>query len=375
MANVVILGAGFAGVVAAESLSRQIGNTHQVTLVSRNREFVFYPELVRLAFGKCEPDDIRFDVREAMLSRRVRFIEGEIARIDPESRKVKLVHSDIAGDLSYEYLIIALGRRLATERIPGFFEHANHLLTVESALKFGEEIRRFEKGRAVIGQCSGSRLPVPVYETAFALSRLFEERGTRNQIRITIVSSDRPGLEFGNEEMARVLRSALDEHAIEYLPDFPIQEVEPGTLVATNTSRLNYELLMLLPPFRGPGAITGLEIADTEGYVAVDRTMKAPGAENVYAVGDCVNFGGPKLGHMAVHQAIVAAENVAAELRGDQPSRVYNHELMLVIDEGRQDSIYLHKGLWDDDPAVVKQGRFWTWAKRVHDRFWLARHS
>ena len=374
MANVVILGAGFAGLVAAESLSKQVASQHQITLVSRNREFVFYPELVRLAFGKCEPDDIRFDVREAMLSRRVRFIEGEIARINPELRRVALSHCDIEGDLSYDYLIIALGRRLATERIPGFFEHANHLLTVESALRFGEQIKRFEKGRAVIGQCPGSRLPVPVYEAAFALTRLFERRGTRQQLEITIVSPDPPDIEFGDKEIADALRSALDDHSIEHVPDFPIQKVEAGTLVATN-EQLNYDLLMLLPPFRGPGAITGVDIVDSEGYVAVDRTMKAQGADNIYAAGDCVNFNGPKLGHMAVHQATVAADNVAEELRGHKPLKVYNHELMLIVEEGKQDSIYLRKGLWDDEPGVVRQGRFWTWAKRVHEKFWLAQHS
>ncbi|HYJ88018.1 MAG TPA: hypothetical protein VEW46_18270 [Pyrinomonadaceae bacterium] len=76
MANILILGGGFGGVVAAESLARLIPNEHQITLVSRSPKFTFYPELVRLAFGRCEPDDISFDLREAMLDRRVRFIEA-----------------------------------------------------------------------------------------------------------------------------------------------------------------------------------------------------------------------------------------------------------------------------------------------------------
>ena len=375
MANILILGAGFGGLVAAESLSKEIGDEHQITLISRSREFVFYPELVRLAFGHCEPDDIRFDVREAMLSRRVRFIQGEVARIEPESHRVRLAHGELEGDLSYDYLIIALGRRLATERISGFFENANHLLTVESALKFGEHIKQFKEGRAVIGQCPGSRLPVPTYETAFALSRLFKERGTRDRIRITLVSPDPPGLQFGDGEVARALRSALEENEIEYLPDFPIEKVEADAIVTSNGHRLNYVLLMLVPPFRGPGAMTGLQITDDEGYVKVDRTMRVHGVDQVYAVGDCVNFGGPKMGHMAVQQAAVATANVIAELKGNKPSRVYDHEMMLVIDEGGHDSIYLHKGLWKDEPTVVKQGRFWSWAKRVHDEFWLSKHS
>ena len=93
MANILILGGGFGGVVAAESLARQIEEEHQITLVSRSRRFVFYPELVRLAFGKCKPDDITFDLREAMLDRRVRFIQADLADIEPNMRRVILAPS------------------------------------------------------------------------------------------------------------------------------------------------------------------------------------------------------------------------------------------------------------------------------------------
>jgi sulfide:quinone oxidoreductase len=375
MANILILGGGFGGVVAASSLARQIGEEHQITLVSRSRKFVFYPELVRLAFGKCEPDDITFDLREAMLDRRVRFIQAEIARIEPNMRRVILAHGEIEGDLPYDYSIFALGRRLATERITGFFEHSQHLLTVDGAIKFGEALRNFQEGRAVVGQCPGARLPVPVYETAFALSRLFEERRERERVRITIVSPDPPGFQFGDGDVARALRTALDEHYIEYLPDFPIEKVTPGTVLTSNGHAIKYGLLMLLPPFGGPSAVIGLGITDDEGYIKVDRAMRVQGVENIYAVGDCVNLMGPKMGHMAVHQAEVAATNVALQIKGLEPQPFYNHEMMLIIDEGGHESIYLHKGLWADEPTIVRQGRFWTWAKRVHEKFWLARHS
>jgi len=375
MANILILGGGFGGVVAAESLAKQIPKEHQITLVSRSPKFIFYPELVRLAFRKCQPDDISFDLREAMLDRRVRFIQAEVARIKPESRRVILAHGEVDGELPYDYLIFALGRRLATERITGFFEHSHHLFTVEGALKFGGALRDFHEGRAVIGQCPGARLPVPVYETAFALSRLFKERGERERVRITIVSPDPPGLQFGDADVARALRTALDDHSIEYLPDFPIEKVTPGAVLTSNGDAINYGLLMLLPPFRGPSAVMGLGITDDEGYIGVDWAMRVQGVERMYAVGDCVNFSGPKLGHMAVHQAEVAAANIALEIEGLEPLSVYDHEMMLVIDEGGGDTIYLHKGLWDDEPAIVRQGRFWTWAKRVHENFWLASHS
>lgn len=375
MANILILGGGFGGVVAAESLARLIPAEHQITLVSRSPKFIFYPELVRLAFGNCEPDDLSFDLREAMLDRRVRFIEAEVARIKLESRRVVLTHGEVEGELPYDYLIFALGRRLATERITGFYEHSHNLLTLEGATKFGEAIREFHDGRAIIGQCPGARLPVPVYETAFALARWAKEHGEKDRVKITVVSPEAADLEFGDTEIASALRKALDEHDIEYIADFPISTVTPGAVTTSNGHAMNYSLLMLLPPFRGPGAVRGLGITDDEGLIGVDWAMRVQGVERMYAVGDCVNFSGPKMGHMAVQQAEVAAANVALEIEGLDPVSFYNHEMMMVIDEGDGDAIYLHKGLWDDEPAIVRQGRFWSWAKRVHDKYWLATHS
>jgi sulfide:quinone oxidoreductase len=375
MAHILIVGGGFGGVVAAESLAQQIPKEHQITLVSRSSKFVFYPELVRLAFGKCEPDDVSFDLREAMLDRRVLFIEGEVARIKPSSHKVLLAHGDVRGELPFDYLILALGRRLATEKITGFFEHSHNLLTVQGAIKFGAAVSEFHEGRVVLGQCPGARLPVPVYETAFALARRCEELGERDRIRITIVSPDPSEPHPGDGNIAQALRSSLDKHGIEYLPDFPIETVTPEAVMTSHGHSINYNLLMLLPPFRGPGAVTGLGITDAEGYIGVDWAMRVQGAERMYAVGDCVNFGGPKLGHMAVHQAEVAAANIALEIAGLDPVSRYDHELMIVVDEGGGDTIYLHQGLWDKEPAIVRQGRFWSWAKRIHDRYWLAKHS
>src|ERR1051326_4362250 len=134
MARVLILGGGFGGVVAAEALSQQLGDEHHITLVSRSSRFLFYPALVRLAFGMCEPDDVSFDLRKTMLSRRVNFIEAEVERIDHEELKAIITHCEMDGSIHYDYLIFALGRRLATEKVSGFFEHAHHLLDVEGAL-------------------------------------------------------------------------------------------------------------------------------------------------------------------------------------------------------------------------------------------------
>lgn len=375
MAKILILGGGFGGVTAAERIAEQLGDDHQITLVSRSRRFVFYPSLVKLAFGKCTTKDISFDLRHAMLDRRVNFIEAEVARIDPYERKVTIAHGEVEGKLPYDYLIFALGRRLATERITGFYEHAHHLLNVDKAIQFGKAVSYFHEGHAVIGQCAGTRLPVPVYETAFALARHLEDRDERGRVRITVVSPEEFGAELGDYDTAVRLKKALIANRIEIVSNFPISSVTANSVITDSGETINHDLLMLLPPFRGSSAASYIGVTDHEGYVAVDRTLRVIGQERMYAIGDCVNFAGPKLGHLATRQGEVAATNLTAELAGKEPLAQYSHEIKLVIDEAGANSLYLHKSLSKDAPGVIRQSRFWGWAKRAQKEYWQASHA
>ena len=316
MTKVLILGGGFAGVVAAESLAKRLGTKHEITLASRSREFLFYPALVRLAFGQCSRDDIAFDLREAMIERRVRFITGEIARSNPGEQRVTFAGGDLVGDMPYDFLVLALGRRLATERITGFYENSHHLLSLDSALKFGEAVRGFHHGHAVIGSCPGARSPVPVFETAFALARSLEERSARDRCTITVVSDETPDEMFGGAAVSESLLDSLTSRGIEFVSNFPISRVTPTSIVASDGRTIACDLRMLVPPFCGPAPALYTGLTGADGYVQVDNTMKAFGNERIYAAGDCVSFPGPKLGHMAVRQGEVAAANIRAEKIG-----------------------------------------------------------
>ena len=374
MAKILILGGGFGGVVAAERLAEQLGGEHQITLVSRSRRFVFYPALVRLAFGKCSEADASFDLRESMLNRRINFIEAEVARIDPVERTITIAHGEIEGHLSYDYLVFALGRRLATERVKGFYEHAHHLLDVAKALNFGKAITNLQEGRVVVGQCAGSRLPVPVYETAFALARWLDEKRRRERVSITVVTPDDMGAEFG-AETSIALKHALNSHGIPFVPHFPVKLITKDAIFTADGQSLNFDLLMLLPPFQGSPAASCVGITNPDGYVNVYSTMRVIGHDRIYAVGDCVNFSGPKMGHMAVRQAEVAAANLIAEIAGREPVAQYVHEMKLVIDEGGHESIFLHRDVETQEPGSMRQGNFWRWAKRAQQEYWEHSHS
>jgi len=81
------------------------------------------------------------------------------------------------------------------------------------------------------------------------------------------------------------------------------------------------------------------------------------------------------MGHMAVRQAEVAAANLAAAIEGHEPVAHYQHEMRFVIEGVGGDGLYLRRDLWTDDPATVSQNRFWSWAKRVQQRYWEHSHS
>jgi sulfide:quinone oxidoreductase len=310
-----------------------------------------------------------------MLNRRVNFVEAEVAHIDPFERRVSIAHGQVEGKLPYDYVVFALGRRLATEKIPGFYEHAHHLLNVDKAIKFGKAVEEFKAGRIVLGQCLGARLPVPVYETAFALARHLEKNGRRDRVRITVVSPETLESELRDATGAAALKKALDAHQIEHLPNFRIVSLTQNSAITSTADAIHFNLLMLVPPFRGSSAAHYMGVTDDDGYIHVDETMRVTGHERIYAVGDCVSFSGPKMGHMAVRQAEVAATNLASEIRGREPISNYIHEMQFVIDEAGTDGLYMHKDIWTGEPAAVKQGRFWSWAKHAQQRCWELTHS
>ena len=143
---------------AAKRLALSLDPSHEVTLVSPSRKFTFYPALVHLAFGECTVEDISFDLASSLKELGVRFVQGEVVRIHHERHSAEIAGDDFSGELGYDYLVIALGRRLATEKVPGFFEHAQHLLGVNAALKFGELVRNFREGKIIVGLCPDARL-------------------------------------------------------------------------------------------------------------------------------------------------------------------------------------------------------------------------
>ena len=375
MANILILGGGFGGVIAAEELSKALGGEHHMTLVSPDEKFTFYPALVHLAFGDCEPEDLTFDLAARLHELDVRFVKGEVIKINPEKKHVRVTGTDFSGEISYDYLIIALGRRLATEKVKGFFEYSHHLLNVNSALDFGEEVRNFKNGRIVVGMSPRAFLPVPVCETALALAEKFQSEIADGRISVQIVFPETIKKAFGGADVTNELTQIFEKRGISVTTEFPVKEISKKQLKTWDGQTMSFDLLMLLPPFRGQSFLNPLGISGDFDFIITDEGMRVPHFPGVYAIGDIVDFPGPKLAYMAIRQAKVAAANIASEIKGEEPAGNYYHEIAAIIDAGNADSIYLHFGIWDHELYRLKKGKIWSFVKNIHDKMWRAAHQ
>ena len=110
-----------------------------------------------------------------------------------------------------------------------------------------------------------------------------------------------------------------------------MDHVDQGRLVLADGKSIDFQYAMIVPPFLGQQVISSsTEIADGKGYVQVRDTYQTLTREEVYAVGIAVAVdvpwqtptpvGVPKTGFPAERMAHVAARNIAAQIRGEQPA-------------------------------------------------------
>src|SRR6476646_9386483 len=101
--RVVIVGAGFRGLLAARALARY---PVRITLIDRQNFHTFQPLLYQVATAGLSPGEIAAPIRWIMRSHRnVEVLMSEVQDFDLSRRSVKLD----AGEIAYDYLIVAAG--------------------------------------------------------------------------------------------------------------------------------------------------------------------------------------------------------------------------------------------------------------------------
>jgi sulfide:quinone oxidoreductase len=366
MARVLILGGGFAGITAAEILAAGMTREHEITLVSPSRRFTFYPALVPMVFDDFESSDVSVDMVEPLQKRGIRFVSGEVFDIDPLSRTVSITGSDLEGKLHYDKLLIAVGRRLATEKVPGFFEYAHHLLGVKAAQSFKQSISEFQEGAIVLGVCPDGRLPIPVCESALALAARFQKEIAEKTVSITAVFPETLDSALAGSGLFRDIENAFAAKGINLVSNFPINYIDDKSVLSDGQGSLPFDLLMLVPPFRGQTPVQHLSSElDSNGFASVNGKMQVDGFDGIYAAGDIVALPGPRFGYMAMRQAKVAAVNLLVELSDETPLLEYEHKVEWLIGEKHTHPYFFHYGVWDNTLADFDENALLGMAKRL----------
>src|SRR5690625_566922 len=124
MTDVVVIGGGYAGVIAANRLTTN--PDLRITLVNPRSTFV---ERIRLHQRTVGTHEAVADYAE-VLAPGVRLTVDSVTRIDPTTRTVELTSGIAAG---YDYLVYAVGSHGAAPTVPGARGHAYPLRTLEQA--------------------------------------------------------------------------------------------------------------------------------------------------------------------------------------------------------------------------------------------------
>jgi NADH:ubiquinone reductase (H+-translocating) len=133
--RVLILGGGFAGLVAAQTLARA---DVDVTLLDKRNFHLFQPLLYQVATGSLSPAEIAAPIR-AVLShqKNVEVLLGEAVDIDPQAKEVLLADGD---SFPYDTLIIATGSQTSYYGNDQWRENAPSLKSVEEATRMRHKL-------------------------------------------------------------------------------------------------------------------------------------------------------------------------------------------------------------------------------------------
>src|SRR5690625_2316482 len=138
--NIVIIGAGYAGVHAAKRLAKKYKRDESVsiTLIDRHSYHTMMTELHEVAAHRVEPDAIQFDLRRLFNRTKVNLVTDNVTHVDHEKKVVQTEN----GTYSFDYLILGMGAEPNDYGIPGIEENGFTLWSWEDAVKLREHIEK-----------------------------------------------------------------------------------------------------------------------------------------------------------------------------------------------------------------------------------------
>jgi sulfide:quinone oxidoreductase len=329
--RILILGAGFGGLTAANLLRKNLSLSsgpveHQVTIIDRKDYFMMGLVNLWILNGTRTLDDSKIALNR-LENKGISFLDGEITAIDIVSKTVTIRGSSTLR-LEYDYLVISLGSEFALEQVKGFLENGGfNLYDPEQVPKVREKILSLKKGRIAI--CITSipyKCPPAPYEASLLVNDILVKNGTRDSIDIDIFTPTPIALPVAGAKVSQDVINLLNDSHINFHPLHKIKTVsDMKELEFENGKRVNYDLLIGIPPHKVPEVIrNSCLIKQGQNWINVDKFSLKTDYENVFAIGDVTeikvneNTTIPKAGVFAEAQAKVVSQQIVDDIENDK---------------------------------------------------------
>src|SRR6516165_913960 len=339
MHRVVIVGCGFAGLVAAKTLR---GAPVEVVVVDRTNHHLFQPLLYQVATGVLSEGDIAPPIRDVLRHQRnARVVLGEVTDVNVKDRRLTIDTLGEATTLPYDSLIVATG---ASQSYFGHDEYARHapgMKTIDDALElrgriFGAfEIAELEPDLAarepwltfaVVGAGpTGVELAGQIAELSRRTLRGNFRRFDPAGARIVLLDGLETVLPSYPEPLRRRAKRDLEKLGIEVRLGTRVVGLDATGLDLEGGARVEARTKIWAAGVQASSlgrmvAERSGAMVDRSGRVEVSPDCSLPGHPEVFVVGDLMALNGlPGLAEVAMQSGHHAARTIVRRLRGGEP--------------------------------------------------------
>jgi NADH:ubiquinone reductase (H+-translocating) len=287
----VICGAGFAGLSAISRLTRA---GLRVTLVDGNLYSTFQPLLYQVATAGLNPGDVAYPAGGFAGRYGANFRHGELATIDPVSRRIKLTNGL---ELGYDYLIIATGVSAAYHGIKGAAENTFALYTRTDADRLRDHLlAAFERlsvdsGDLHITVAGGGATGVELAGTlaelgATVLAATFPDVDPA-RVHVRLIEMAPSLLTTFNEKLREYARVQLDNRGVDIRLNTRIAEITARQVLLADGESLPSGLTVWAAGVGAADAVAGWGLPQGKGgRILVGSDLRVQGQDRIFAVGD-----------------------------------------------------------------------------------------
>ena len=351
--RVVIIGAGFAGLWAARTLSH---SQTDVLILNRNNYHTFFPLLYQVAAGELEAEDIVYPVRSILRGQQnIRFLMNEVTEINLAAKQVKTTDHVFP----YDFLVLAIGSASHFFGVIGAAEYAFQLKTLEQAIALRNHILfRFERAlcetvperrRQMLTFAIVGGGPTGV-EFAGALAELIRGPLVKNypaldprEMHILLLEANDRLLASFPERLEKYALKRLAKMGVKVRLQATVSQITPDCVWLKDGATIPLETVIWTSGVRGESFNAELQTI-RNGQVKVLPTLQTPDHPEVYVIGDLAFMEEdgrplPMLAPVATQQGEAAARNIIRQTNGQIPVPFHYHNRGTMVTIGRNAAI------------------------------------